>query len=173
MREKSVIVNPLLLEFNSDRVIHKGIGYNRVMKKEYILYIAVGAFLLLTLGGYVFRYRFYIRDAVTLPAGKVEELAIVAKWQNIEDPKFTREFLSDGSVVDRYEGDESATQTGIWAPSGMGEIPFSVPVDETKKDFTLTFGNEKYFFRVMEITRTKLVLMYLDRGNFLEFKKIK
>lgn len=172
MREKQSFVNKLLVS-DTHKVIHRGIRYNKTMKKEYILYIAVGAFLLLTLGGYVFRYRFYIRDAVTLPAGQVEELAIVAKWQGTEDPKFTREFLADGSVVDRYEDDESATQRGTWHMTLSGEIPYSVPVDETKKDFTLTFNDKNYFFRVMEITRTKLVLMYLDRGNFLEFQKIK
>src|SRR3989344_670586 len=36
------------------------------------------------------------------------------KWESKEDAKFVREFRADGTVVDTYEGNASATMTGTW-----------------------------------------------------------
>lgn len=39
---------------------------------------------------------------------------LVSTWQSNQDEKFKREFMADGKVTDRYEGQASATASGTW-----------------------------------------------------------
>jgi hypothetical protein len=56
--------------------------------------------------------------ATEAPAASVDLTAIkrmlVGTWQNNADTGFTRQFNADGTMTDRYEGDDSATIHGTW-----------------------------------------------------------
>jgi hypothetical protein len=62
----------------------------------------------------------YAADPAPTPvAAPVIDLAAVKRtltgtWQNSADTRFTRQFNADGTVIDRYEGDDSATIHGTW-----------------------------------------------------------
>jgi hypothetical protein len=111
-------------------------------------------------------------DGITSPEASAVTRAMVGVWRSADDPKFTREFRGDGTVTDRYEGDEGATKEGIWgaftadmAVAGLttGLTPGTVYVQVTIDDSSL-------YFSVIRAADT-LELLYLDRGEQLNFTR--
>lgn len=103
-----------------------------------------------------------------------EAKALIGTWRSTEDSKFTREFRVDGSVIDKYEGDEKATSTGIWYHIIYPEresFEFSGPIGATF--IKLAFDGEPFYFEVSDRTENSLTLIYLTRGNLLHFTRVK
>jgi hypothetical protein len=142
------------------------------MEKKIIIPLAIVA--VLVAGGYVYQHRYQLftfENGSIQIAEKPVELAILGTWRSADDPKFTREFTEDGKVIDRYEGDASADVEGRWYVTSTAEIPFSIPVVEGATDIKLQFPDGNYFFRVADVSRTSLTLIYLERGNSLRFER--
>jgi hypothetical protein len=102
--------------------------------------------------------------------------AIAGTWQSLDDPKFTREFASDGKAVDRYEGDESATTTGHWMiflgsapPAGTAGRAFQRDVVYLRLDQ----NGDVLLFALAGLSRSDMKMVYLERGNLLSFVRLK
>ncbi|MBV9159930.1 MAG: hypothetical protein JO019_05035 [Candidatus Kaiserbacteria bacterium] len=96
-------------------------------------------------------------------------------WQSTEDSKFTREFKADGSFTDSYAGDASAATVGTWNlfTSGNPDPGLHDALEPGATYLKMTDPNEVLFFSLLHIDDSDLQLSYLDRGNTLEFRRIK
>lgn len=102
---------------------------------------------------------------------------LVGTWQSEDDSRFSREFDADGTSVDRYDGDASATTNGRWtvftgqnapaALSGYKFVPdgFYLAVKEENGDFLL--------FQLTAANLASLEMIYMERGNTLRFSRLK
>lgn len=95
-------------------------------------------------------------------------------WQSVDDEKFIREFNSDGTATDKYEGEEDVSGAFEVFQSNTGvETPF--PQEDNSLYLKMTMGemaDEVFYFKVGKITSEELELIYMDRGGVLRFKKI-
>lgn len=101
--------------------------------------------------------------------------ALVGTWRSNDDAKFTREFKSDGTVTDAYEGDASATTVGEWTlfTSANADAGFPGTVSSGVMYLKMTTQYEAMFFTVLNVDAEELQLSYLDRGNTLNFTRVK
>lgn len=105
--------------------------------------------------------------------------AMTASWRSKEDAKFTREFKPDGTVVDRYQGDASATAEGVYVTID----PFVVTVPNVPAEnlsgmtvLRITWEGDPapMYFSINKMTESELHMTNLSgRGNLLMFTKIK
>lgn len=120
-------------------------------------------------------------NAPTMPAGEMmeggeeaAEAAVVGTWRSKQDSKFTREFRADGTIVDRYEGDDSATIEGSWSMANPAAV--DIQGMEYDADAQLIMVNdpyESYLFKVNSVSETDLSLTYIGgAGGSLEFERI-
>lgn len=109
-----------------------------------------------------------------LPTTQVSA-AIVGKWRSNDDAKFTREFKSDGTVTDAYEGDDSATTVGEWSlfTSANADAGFPGTIAAGVMYLQMTTQYEAMFFTVLNVDAEGLQLSYVDRGNTLAFTRVK
>jgi len=93
-------------------------------------------------------------------------------WKSLDDEKFSRTFLADGTVTDRYEGGEETS--GTWqvftANSGIA-TPFTLEQDVMY--LRLVMGDETLHFSLSKLTPEELELTYMERGNLLRFSAVK
>jgi len=87
--------------------------------------------------------------------------AIVGVWQSTDDASFTREFLVDSSVIDRYTGGEAATSEGRWAifTAPQGEPP-PFPIPKGTIYLKISDPEEVQYFNIIHISDTDLTLAY-------------
>jgi len=102
--------------------------------------------------------------------------AIIGTWQSVDDPKFTREFLPDGSAAERYEGDTSATTPGRWLVF-LGSAPPRGLAGRTLQPkviyLELDQNGDQLLFGLAGLSRSDLKMVYLERGNLLSFTRLK
>jgi len=100
-------------------------------------------------------------------------IELTGVWQSTQDTRFVREFRSDGTVTDRYEGMDDATSTGSW---NFVEDPSKeqdeLPAVHNAKILKIQFPEEVLYFALINLTDTGLTLSYLGRGNTLEFTRV-
>jgi hypothetical protein len=150
------------------------------MDRKLVLGIVVVIALAVVGGWYWFMMR-PVADVETAPetedAARPEadaELSITGAWRSADDARFVREFRADGTVEDRYEGDEGATVSGAWnvvadPASEQAELPSA----EGMRVVKIQFPEEVLYFSVVNVTDTELELSYLGRGNTLRFTRIR
>lgn len=94
-------------------------------------------------------------------------------WRSKEDPRFVRVFNVDGTVIDRYEGDDSATVTGTWnvVEDPATERP-ELPVIENAQVIKVQFAEEVLYFAIANLTETDLSMIYLSGNGTLEFTRV-
>ena len=96
---------------------------------------------------------------------------IVGQWQSLEDEKFVRAFIDEQVVVDFYDKEQTGG-IGNWAvlsDDQLEGLPF--PTEEGEEYIVLIFNEETLFFKLIEVTDTKLDLLYTD-GGMLSFSRI-
>jgi|GEM_PF-3103847 len=105
---------------------------------------------------------------------------MVGKWKSTEDAKFTREFRADGTIVDMYLGEESATVSGLYAQIDTTVIAVPGVPRENLAGLTviqIAFGDDPanpMFFGIHTLTDSELHMSNLSgRGNMLVFAKVK
>lgn len=109
------------------------------------------------------------------PAASETSQALVGMWRSKDDSKFTREFRADGTITDRYEGEESATSSGTFMvftstmtkPEG---VMFDLDADVAY--IRAIMDGEGYNFRVSSVSANELELIYMDRGGMLRFERV-
>lgn len=94
-------------------------------------------------------------------------------WRSKEDARFVRVFTTDGTVTDRYEGDDSATVTGTWnvVEDPSTERP-ELPVIEGAQVIKVQFAEEVLYFAITKLTETDLSMIYLSGNGSLEFTRV-
>ncbi len=97
---------------------------------------------------------------------------IIGTWEGVDDPTFTRQFSVDTTVTDTYEGVAPETIEGRWAmfTSPVGEKP-PFPIANGTTYLRISMPEEALYFSVGELTKTSLVLKYLDSGEKLTFRR--
>jgi hypothetical protein len=97
---------------------------------------------------------------------------LVGLWRGVEDTKFTREFKSDGSVVDAYEGSTIDTK-GRWVlfTKSMPPEGFTEALEDGLYLAIAAPESKALYFRITRIERGVLELVYLNRGGTLTFTK--
>ena len=102
--------------------------------------------------------------------------ALAGTWQSTNDPKFSREFDPDGTEIERYEGNSSATVTGRWMlflgsapPPGLAGRTF----DAKSIYLKLNQNGDVLLFALVGLSRSDMKMVYLERGNLLTFARLK
>lgn len=100
--------------------------------------------------------------------------SIVGVWQSQDDAQFIREFKSDATVEDRYEGE--APMGASWkAFTSDDAVDVAFPLDEGAVYLQMVIGEddkEYLTFKVAQITPETLELIYMDRGGSLTFTRV-
>jgi len=131
------------------------------------LAVIAAALLFVALTGYYFLY--------SADGSVIARVQIIGTWQSTDDPKFTREFKSDGKVIDAYDGavKESALSWTIFT-SSMPVDGFSGEFEEGAVYLSIaTLRKDELHFKIEQIDANNLVLIYLDRGGTLSFTKLR
>jgi len=99
--------------------------------------------------------------------------SIVGVWQSTQDSNFIRTIYENGGYADTYIGEEASTE-GPWVTFMADTAPVEFPyqVEEGAEYLELKDTDGSLYFKVVERTEEKLVLIYLDRGNVLEFMRV-
>lgn len=97
---------------------------------------------------------------------------ILGQWRSIEDPKFVRSFSRE-QVVDMYE-DKITGSAGKWTIFSYDNLPadFTGIVEKGASYISLDFRDSKLFFKITDISKSNLELVYIDRGNVLSFVRV-
>ncbi|MBI5456472.1 hypothetical protein HY969_01905 [Candidatus Kaiserbacteria bacterium] len=99
---------------------------------------------------------------------------IVGTWKSTDDAKFSRTFLADGTVIDKYEGNEDATTEGMWKTfMGTDAENAPAPLDEGVVYLKITMPEEVLFLSIPKLTADALEMMYLSGGETLKFTRVR
>ena len=98
---------------------------------------------------------------------------ISGTWQSKDDARFVREFRADGTVVDSYEGDDSATIRGSWNfVENPAEEQASLPVVKDARVIKIQFLEEVMYFAITELSENDLSMIYLSGNGSLQFARV-
>lgn len=100
-------------------------------------------------------------------------LDLSGTWRSKEDARFVRVFNVDGTITDRYEGDESATVTGTWnvVEDPATERP-ELEINGDVQVVRVQFAEEVLYFAIANLTETDLSMIYLSGNGSLEFTRV-
>lgn len=97
--------------------------------------------------------------------------SIVGKWQSIDDKKSVREFKSDATMYEVYDGKEIAS--GTWmAFTKERPVTTSFPLEANTPYFQILSGNDALQFKIIQLTPETLELIYMNRGGTLRYSRI-
>jgi hypothetical protein len=138
-----------------------------LMKRAHILQLAV--LTVFVVGGLVLTLRAPQQpaDISAVTATEPQDL-ITGPWQSEQDPLYSLHFDPSGSITESYEGAQIARGTFFFADTPMG---YTDAVETTPGDSFLLqdIDGERYAYRVLLLTPSRLELSYLERGNTLSF----
>jgi hypothetical protein len=101
---------------------------------------------------------------------------MVGTWDSADDTRLSREFDPDGTAIDRYDGDESATARGTWLLFTGSVAPPEAAHHKLSAEGIYLEVRERgdvLLFAVLGVDSQNLVLGYLERGNTLRFSRLK
>ncbi len=137
--------------------------------------VVVGAsFYFLGAGNFLMSESQVQQEAVVLPAfGEAEVTeALVGKWRSVDDPRFMREFMANGTVVDSYEGYPEATISGTWFVYTDATAPDNLMFEAQGTYVQIIADGQAYNFGVAGIDEATLDLIYMELGGVLSFSKV-
>lgn len=99
------------------------------------------------------------------------------RWRSTEDAKFTRAFLEQGNVVDRYSGEVVSTGTYAVFTKNLPPIePPQFPLEDNAVYVQLTMSgsqSEVLNFKVsLNAEGDQLTLIYMDRGGATTYTRV-
>jgi hypothetical protein len=117
-------------------------------------------------------------DAVANPTPSVEQLnrMLAGTWQNSADPRFTRQLNPDGSSVDRYEGDDSATSVGRWKLLDGKSLPPGLAASKLPVEgfyLTLSERGDSYLYALTALDPQSLEMIDIYRKQKQSFARLK
>ncbi len=97
---------------------------------------------------------------------------LVGTWVSLDDEKFVREFRSDGTAVDSYEGEE--VSEGKWLVF-THENDIATDFPQAEEDVYIQIEDADpagtLYFTLTKLTPEELELIYMGRGNILRFSR--
>jgi hypothetical protein len=110
---------------------------------------------------------------MTLDAIKV---FIAGTWQSDADTKLTRELDTDGTAIERHDGDEGETTRGTWLLfSGSAPPPEAARHKFSAKGIYIELKQQGdvLLYELVRADRQSLDLIYLERDSALSFSRLK
>lgn len=97
--------------------------------------------------------------------------SLYGDWESVDDAQFVRRF-SEHAYEDRY--DDELVSGGSWSIFTRANAPdsFPYPVDDSTQYLVLDDDDGALYFSIAEHTDEQLVLIYLNRGGVLEFRRV-
>lgn len=112
------------------------------------------------------------QPAAEAPSATTIANSIEGNWRSTDDARFTRSFGANGSVTDRYQGDDDATVSGQFELNG-DHIPAQVrAAADGSPVLSIAFPEEALFFIVTRLTADELELVYIGGNGTLRFERI-
>lgn len=106
------------------------------------------------------------------PIGSIRT-GVVGSWRSDADAKFTREFRANGTVVDRYQGNDDATVTGSWhIVTDSSSLPVQLRDLDAGTLLEISFPEETLYFTVSKVDEDELVMTYAGAGPTLSFTRV-
>ncbi len=154
------------------------------MNRNVVIGIVIALALIVVGGAYYFFMQKPADMGEDVPAsGSVNDVAtpneetaakIEGTWKSTDDARFVRSFTADGTVTDRYEGDDSATVSGTWSfVADPTKEQAELPVVKDAKVLKLQFPEEVMYFALTNLSETDLSMIYLSGNGSLEFTRVK
>lgn len=120
-------------------------------------------------------------EDVTAPTEEVGGVAeaplpnnsLAGTWQSIDDSKFLRTIYENGGYTDTYVGDSDASENGPWVTFTKATAPSDIPYPlEDNVTYLQLSGSVTLYFKILELSENRLTLVYLNRGNILQFVRV-
>ena len=114
----------------------------------------------------------------TTPQINIEQIrrGMTGTWQSLEDTRFTRQLNADGTSVDRYEGDDTATSAGSWRLLEGVALPPDLAARKLPPEgvyMTLTEHGDRYLFALTALDPQSMEIINIDRKQKLSFVRLK
>lgn len=101
---------------------------------------------------------------------------LLGTWQRDDETAFTRELATGGTVIDRFEGDDTATTRGTWQlvkgdallPDRAGHKP---PADSVF--LQLSQNGEQALFNVVAVNAQAMQVIDIGSGKTFRFSRLK
>ncbi len=113
--------------------------------------------------------------AATISIDQIRRM-MAGTWQNLAEPRFTRELNADGTSVDRYEGDDTATSFGNWKLVAGSALPPDLAARKLPAEgvyMTLAEHGDIYLFALTAVDPQSLEMINLDLKQRLSFARLK
>ena len=92
------------------------------------------------------------------PLATDQSALLLGRWRSLDDVKSEIEF-SGGKMISYYQGEKLAADSFV--------------IEEEKNYLVVNMDDEKIEYNILELSDTKLSLVYLSRGNILLYEKVK
>jgi len=113
-------------------------------------------------------------SAVAAPS---QEALMAGKWRSTDDAKAMVEIRADGTWIDSYVGEPSATATSHWLLFSGAKPPKAAAGETLDAKSTYLEVNDQdggqLFYALEKVDAKSLELLYLDRGNELTYARVK
>jgi hypothetical protein len=117
--------------------------------------------------------------AIALPAMAVptQQQLMAGRWRSVDDPRSLIEIRADGTWIDSYTGEPSATATSHWLLFSGARPPKDAAGETLDAKSTYLEVSDKdagvLFYALDQLDAKSLDLLYLDRGNTLRYTRVK
>ena len=113
-------------------------------------------------------------SAVAAPS---QEALMAGKWRSTDDAKAMVEIRADGTWIDSYVGEPSATATSHWLLFSGAKPPKAAAGETLDATSTYLEVNDQdggqLFYALDKVDTKSLEMLYLDRGNELTYTRVK
>jgi hypothetical protein len=117
--------------------------------------------------------------AIALPAtaAPTQQQLMAGRWRSVDDPRSLIEIRADGTWIDSYTGEPSATATSHWLLFSGARPPKDAAGETLDAKSTYLEVSDKdggvLFYALDHLDAKSLDLLYLDRGNTLRYTRVK
>ena len=115
--------------------------------------------------------------ASSAAAAPTPEALMAGKWRSTDDARAMVEIRADGTWIDSYTGEPSATATSHWLLFSGAKPPKAaagetLDAKSTYLEVTDADGGQ-LFYALEKVDAKSLEVLYLDRGNELTYTRVK
>jgi hypothetical protein len=117
--------------------------------------------------------------AIALPAtaAPTQQQLMAGRWRSVDDPRSLIEIRADGTWIDSYTGEPSATATSHWLLFSGARPPKDAAGETLDAKSTYLEVSDKdagvLVYALDQLDAKSLDLLYLDRGNTLRYTRVK
>ena len=110
-------------------------------------------------------------------AAPTQQALMVGTWRSTDDVRAMVEIRADGTWIDSYVGEPSATATSHWLLFSGAKPPKAAAGETLDAKSTYLEVNDQdggqLFYALEKVDAKSLELLYLDRGNELTYARVK